>query len=247
MRGGRGPGKGKDPEETGQCRPGTSTQVGGERNPGYGTGDQGSIETRLRHKKGTFSSDENNFLLTSLNPAVKEETKRLLSRPEGRGLEGPGPRGHRARTRWRWCWLLERVPSPTQATHLKAEPEAQCGERLQVGVLALHGVALPLSSSHRTPKYPPPHRHTDAASQTYPPIHLCSRPQFPPFPSIQLLPSAGVRAGQRMEDTTPNHLASERQRAGRPSRTPSLTLPNRPHPSLSEHLPPHSQPIPSPS
>lgn len=187
MRGGRGPGKGKDPEETGQCRPGTYTQVGGERNPGYGTGDQGSIETRLRHKKGTFSSDENNFLLTSLNPAVKEETKRLLSRPEGRGLEGR----HRARTRWRWCWLLERVPSPTQATHLKAEPEAQCGECLQVGVLALHGVALPLSSSHRTPKYPPPHRHTDTASQTYPPIHLCSRPQFPPSLASSSSPPPG--------------------------------------------------------
>lgn len=45
---------------------------------------------RLRHKKGTFSSDENNFLLTSPNRAVKEETKRLLFRSVGRGPEGAG-------------------------------------------------------------------------------------------------------------------------------------------------------------
>lgn len=73
-----------------QHRPGKSTPGGGREGlrAWHRTGDQEDTEMRLRHKKGTFSNDENNFLLTSPNRAEKEETKRLLFRPVGRELEG---------------------------------------------------------------------------------------------------------------------------------------------------------------
>lgn len=100
---------------------------------------------RLRHKKGTFSSDENNFLLTSQNRAVKEETKRLLFRPVGRGPEG----GHRDRTGPGGG----EASCPTEAIHLEAEPEAGGAECLHVGVLAL-GSALPCPVPTLLPNMP---------------------------------------------------------------------------------------------